>query len=847
MRRTLLCSVVGCILGLASAEMAVAITITSAGSFSSGGAGADSVVIGDIDEDGNPDIVVTNFGGANTSILWGDGTGEFSGSQEWGGGATPANIAAADVDGDGHLDIVVVDSNLNGGAVTILWGNGTRTPPARLNLATAKPASGPAVLDVDGDGRLDIVASWDQQIEVFFNDGARQFHSATFSGGPGGGIAAIGQLDGRNGLDLVETGFWVSTISFLFSDGSGGFLPPVTLPGGVFPSSGAVGEFTGDANPDVAYARRGCFEFPSCPSRGPDGVTILAGDGSGGFTEWGQLATGAAPSSMATSDLNRDGRDDLVVGNFDGNSVSVFLGQAGGGFTSLAPVAVDLGPNGVVVADVNHDGCPDIVTANWNAGSVSVLLVSGCAPIPSVTPSAAPTPTPTPTETAAPTTTATNTPTPKANGAGCLVASECVSGFCADSVCCDRACDAVNEFCTLPGLVGTCVAVALPTATPTPTATPNLTPQPIGVHCTGGGECVSTFCASGVCCNVRCDLPEDFCAVPGFEGQCLQILPTPTRTSSATHTPTQTATRTATGTATPTPNPTFVACTGNCDASPEVTVDELIRGVNIALGNAPLDECRAFDSNGDGQVTIDELIRAVDNALYGCGVIPPTALPTATRTPTQTNTREPTSTSRPTATSSPTAIPTMIPTLTRTPTPANTPTPTAMITFKPGACAYSFGTDTSNMPSSSACGYLGVFNASCPTTAAVAVIVGSSTVLAVGIVFNDPLAPNVIIAGTVNGPTSASIVVWATTDAPTVFFPLAGTMTLTTSPTLGQVLSVSPTSVPFSRLGCPFDGFVGAYIGTAGSLGASAIHVAEEQQSGAMDTALRAFLAALPQ
>ena len=50
-----------------------------------------------------------------------------------------------------------------------------------------------------------------------------------------------------------------------------------------------------------------------------------------------------------------------------------------------------------------------------------------------------------------------------------------------------------------------------------------------------------------------------------------------------------------------------------------VTIDELIRGVNIALGNTPLSNCPAFDANGDGEVTIDELIRAVNAALDGCG------------------------------------------------------------------------------------------------------------------------------------------------------------------------------------------------------------------------------------
>jgi hypothetical protein len=49
-----------------------------------------------------------------------------------------------------------------------------------------------------------------------------------------------------------------------------------------------------------------------------------------------------------------------------------------------------------------------------------------------------------------------------------------------------------------------------------------------------------------------------------------------------------------------------------------VTIDEILTMVNIALGNAPLLDCEAADSNHDGHVTIDEILTAVNNALNGC-------------------------------------------------------------------------------------------------------------------------------------------------------------------------------------------------------------------------------------
>jgi secreted trypsin-like serine protease len=59
-------------------------------------------------------------------------------------------------------------------------------------------------------------------------------------------------------------------------------------------------------------------------------------------------------------------------------------------------------------------------------------------------------------------------------------------------------------------------------------------------------------------------------------------------------------------------------CAGDCNADGHVTVDELVTGVNIALGSPPRDACQSLDSDGNGVVTVDELVRAVHNALSGC-------------------------------------------------------------------------------------------------------------------------------------------------------------------------------------------------------------------------------------
>jgi hypothetical protein len=99
-------------------------------------------------------------------------------------------------------------------------------------------------------------------------------------------------------------------------------------------------------------------------------------------------------------------------------------------------------------------------------------------------------------------------------------------------------------------------------------------------------------------------------ATPTPSGAMPAATSTPSSSPSASGSPAQTAT--------PSPTATPPACAGDCNEDGSVTVDELIHGVNIALGTMSIDTCRAMDANSDGDVTVDELIAAVSRALTGC-------------------------------------------------------------------------------------------------------------------------------------------------------------------------------------------------------------------------------------
>ena len=116
------------------------------------------------------------------------------------------------------------------------------------------------------------------------------------------------------------------------------------------------------------------------------------------------------------------------------------------------------------------------------------------------------------------------------------------------------------------------------------------------------------------------------CSLPDHEMMCCEAPPTP-NTPTATPTPSMTphgAIPTATATPTPPATPTATVsgpCVGDCNGNGQVTVDDLIRMVNIALALQPLcageggGGCLAGDGNCDCRITVDDIIRAVNNSL----------------------------------------------------------------------------------------------------------------------------------------------------------------------------------------------------------------------------------------
>jgi VCBS repeat protein len=114
-----------------------------------------------------------------------------------------------------------------------------------------------------------------------------------------------------------------------------------------------------------------------------DNVTILLGDGKGGFNPaaGSPFAAGHNPNDLAIGDVNNDGNLDLAFANHDTTYLTVLIGDGKGAFkpASGSPFTVQSKPHphGVVIADFNSDGWADLATDDWQNNRVTVIFNDG--------------------------------------------------------------------------------------------------------------------------------------------------------------------------------------------------------------------------------------------------------------------------------------------------------------------------------------------------------------------------------------------------------------------------------------------------------------------------------------
>ena len=384
------------------------------------------LVVADINGDGHPDIItagvplpqdtITAAGVATGNMLGvrlNDGTGHFGPLHVFLGEPGMFSLAVGDLSNDGLPDIISANQNANSATVFVNKVSGDFGSPSggydgefegNITGFFNPPKSGFLAADVNGDGLPDLALIEDQdsstnllQLVVMLNQGNGQFgmpvRTPAFRSDYIVGDFAFGNFRDLRHNDFVGVAFDDSTgcgqpqLLYAPNTGNGSFGSPVQIsltlanPCDAFPIL-AVGDFDHDGKLDFAVLSL------TGPSTSQLQVSTFLGNGDGTFQSANQksfsVASGPAPQAAFVEDADGDGKLDLLVWLSDngygpgtaGKDLLEFLGNGDGTFQRPKNVIQNL--YAMTMRDLNHDGRLDAI--NINSGSDQSDDTPGTAP-----------------------------------------------------------------------------------------------------------------------------------------------------------------------------------------------------------------------------------------------------------------------------------------------------------------------------------------------------------------------------------------------------------------------------------------------------------------------------------
>lgn len=318
------------------------------------------IALGDLDGDGDSDLVIVASHTGLVTVRFNNGDGTFGGATGYAAGApAPEALMVRDIDGDGDEDLVVVSF----GVVNALLneGDGGFAPAVPSGVG---PVSFAAMGDLDGDGQPDLALAAGI-VSVVLNAGGGAFAAPVDYASPGNvNQIEIADVDGDGDNDVVGLDAAFSAIVML-NAGDGTLGPATAYPAGS--SDLVVGDLDGDGDVDLVAI--------STPA---DAVVVLLNDGDGTFAPGVEYSVDGTLNELVVGDLDGDGDRDLVA-VLDDSGFGVLLNNGAGSFGEQQPYLV-FDTESAAIGDIDGDGLNDIVVSKFNGYCTLVNLLPAAPP-----------------------------------------------------------------------------------------------------------------------------------------------------------------------------------------------------------------------------------------------------------------------------------------------------------------------------------------------------------------------------------------------------------------------------------------------------------------------------------
>lgn len=295
---------------------------TETGQYPTGGA------IVDMNRDGIADVVTADYHGNSVSVLLGTGGGALAAKVSYPtiSGSETSNLAVGDLNGDGNPDVVATNPITSSISMFLGRGDGTLADGVAIpvGIIGASAPYSAAIGDFDRNGASDVaiadVRSGTIIVRLGNGDGTFQEEVPYLEGGVPPYILITRDLDLDGNLDLVCANRGSDDVSVLIGRGDGAFRRVIVSSTGpdTGPYSVAVADFNQDGVPDVVTAN---YESST--------GSVLLGVGDGSFeAPFDAGATGMTSYGVAVGDFDRDGKPDFATANASSNDVTVKINAA---------------------------------------------------------------------------------------------------------------------------------------------------------------------------------------------------------------------------------------------------------------------------------------------------------------------------------------------------------------------------------------------------------------------------------------------------------------------------------------------------------------------------------------